>query len=73
MKKVRKKEFENGDIFSFAIRGVEGSSACLCSFSTCSVLFFIIHKFLLFFSFSCICQLFFGLHLHGFGLIVLFL
>ena len=28
---------------------------------------------LLFFSLACICQLFFGLHLHGFGLIVLFL
>ena len=52
---------------------VEGSSACLCSSSMCFVLFFIVHKFLLFFSLACICQLFFGLHLHGFGLIVLFL
>ena len=35
--------------------------------------FFIINKFLFFFSLASICLLFVGLHLHGFGLIILFL
>ena len=48
-------------------------SACICSSGTCSVLFVIIYKFLVFFWLASICLLFVGLHLHGFGLIILFL
>ena len=46
--------------------------ACLFSSATCYVLFFIIKKSLVFFSLPSICLLIVGLHLHDFGLIILF-